>query len=139
MSIPMTCLLDLPLDCALMTEEIFGPLLPVVKVKDVSEAIEVVKQRPTGKPLIAYCYSQNPATADAFIAGTRSGNVAVNSGPQRMLANTDVAFGGVGNSGSGVSLWGTECMQEFTNRKHIIRGKNGFAKSFFSGPPPAAL
>jgi acyl-CoA reductase-like NAD-dependent aldehyde dehydrogenase len=138
MSIPMTCLLEPPLDCELMTQEIFGPLLPILKVKDVAEAIDHVKARPSGKPLIAYCYTNNPEVADAFIAGTQSGNVAVNSGPQRLLANTDVAFGGVGNSGHGVSLWGRECMHEFTNRRHIIRAKNGFAKSFFSGPPPAA-
>jgi len=135
MSIPMTCLLDPPPDCELMTREIFGPLLPIVKVKDVDEAIAHVRRMPTGKPLIAYCYTESAATADAFIAGTSSGNVAVNGGPQRMLANTDVSFGGVGSSGSGVSLWGVECMREFTNRKHVMRAKSGFAKSFFSGPP----
>lgn len=136
MSIPMSGLLDLPEESDFLTSEIFGPFLPIVKVNDVNEAIALVNRIPTGKPLIAYCYSQNEASADAFIAGTSSGNLAINSGPQRLIANVNVGFGGAGASGSGVSMWGREAMREYTNRRHLIRAKKGFAKSFFSGPPP---
>merc|ERR1711957_280317 len=135
MSVPMTFLLEPAVDCELMTEEVFGPLLPIYKVKDVFEAIERMNGIPTGKPLIAYCYSKDPAAVDAFISQTCSGNVAVNSGPQRLQTNTEVTFGGVGNSGTGASFWGKDVMAEFTNRKHVIKAKNGFAKSSFSGPP----
>jgi aldehyde dehydrogenase (NAD+) len=135
-SIPATAILNPKAECSLLTQEIFGPLLPIVTVKDAAAAIAHVNALPCGKPLIAYCYTQDSAVADAFIAGTGSGNVAVNSGPQRLLANTAVGFGGAGQSGSGVSLWGREAMREYTNRRHVIRAKAGFAKSFFSGPPP---
>mmetsp|Transcript_31256 Transcript_31256/g.62118 ORF Transcript_31256/g.62118 Transcript_31256/m.62118 type:complete len:97 (+) Transcript_31256:115-405(+) len=91
----------------------------------------------TGKPLIAYCYSQDEAAIEAFLTRTSSGNVAVNSGPQRMLANYNIGFGGVGCSGTGASMWGRDALREFSNRRCVIRAQGGFAKSFFSGPPPA--
>jgi len=136
MSIPMTFLLEPSWESELMTQEIFGPLLPVYKVNDVTDAIARVNAVPTGKPLIAYCYSMDAAAVNAFIAEISCGNIAVNSGPQRMISNTEVTFGGVGNSGCGAAFWGKEVMNEFSNRKHVIKAKNGFAKSFFSGPPP---
>lgn len=138
LSIPMTCLLEPSPDCDLMKQEIFGPFLPIYKVNDVLDAIERINAVPTGKPLIAYCYSTSADSVDAFIGQTSSGNVAVNSGPQRLLTNTEVTFGGVGNSGSGAAFWGRDVMAEFCNKKHVIKARNGFAKSFFSGPPPAS-
>jgi acyl-CoA reductase-like NAD-dependent aldehyde dehydrogenase len=139
MSIPMTGLLHTPQDSDLLKFEIFGPFLPIVKVKDVDEAIKFVNDVPTGKPLIAYCYSESEACADSFMAGTSSGNLAINSGPQRLIANVNVGFGGVGASGFGVSMWGREAMREYTNRRHVVRARSGFAKSFFSGPPPSNM
>jgi len=137
MSFPMSALLDPPLDSDFLTNEIFGPVLPVLKVTGVEDAIARVQSMPTGKPLIAYCYSSDTAAIDAFIEKTSSGNVAVNSGPQRILSNTRVGFGGIGHSGMGVSMWGCQALREFSNRKHVIRPKQGeFAKSYFSGPPP---
>jgi len=139
MSFPFAALLDLPMDDPFLQAEIFAPVLPVLKVAGIEEAIDRVNSMATGKPLIAYCYSEDATAADTFTATTSSGNVAINSGPQRMLANFSVGFGGVGASGSGASFWGKEAMAEFTNKKHIIRPKQGqFAKSYFSGPPPPA-
>merc|ERR1712232_848979 len=138
MSFPMSALLEPPMDSEFLTQEIFGPVMPVLKVKDVDDAIARVRGMVTGKPLIAYCYSEDSASIDAFIEKTSSGNVAVNSGPQRLLSNTTVGFGGIGNSGIGVGFWGREGLREFSNRKHVIRPttKGQFAKSYFSGPPP---
>jgi len=136
MQVPMTGLLCPTLDKSVLTAEIFGPLLPILKVKDVNDAIGIINRMVTGKPLIAYCYSEDSDAIDAFVSQTSSGNVAVNSGPQRMISNFNAAFGGIGPSGSGASMWGREAMKEFSNRKHVIRARGGFAKSFFSGPPP---
>jgi len=139
MSFPMSALLGPPADSEFLQGEIFGPVMPVVKVKDIDEAISYVQGMPTGKPLIAYCYSADDANINSFIERTSSGNVAVNSGPQRLLSNTNVGFGGIGNSGIGASMWGRDALREFSNRKHVIRPKvaDQFAKSYFSGPPPA--
>jgi len=135
MTLPFTALLAPTPEKSVLTQEIFGPILPIVKVKNVNEAIDVVNGPFMKQPLIAYCYSQDSSNVDAFVSGIPAGNVAVNAGPQRLQLNYNAGFGGVGRSGSGVSFWGREALREFSNRKHVIHAKDGFAKSFFSGPP----
>lgn len=137
MTLPFTALLDAAPDSDVWTTEIFGPVMPIVKVSGANEAIGFINRVVTGKPLIAYCYSQDSNSVDSFLARISAGNIAVNSGPARLMANYHSAFGGVGPSGSGVHMWGKEALREFSNRKHVIRAQGGFAKSFFSGPPPA--
>merc|ERR1719210_2268167 len=132
MTLPMSGLLSPSFDKGVLTDEIFGPLLPIVKVRGVHEAIEIVNRIPTGRALIGYCYSEDTAAVDAFLAGTSTGNVAVNAGPQRFHLNFNAGFGGIGPSGSGVHMRGREALREFTNRKHVCRAKDGFARSFFS-------
>mmetsp|Transcript_55158 Transcript_55158/g.129136 ORF Transcript_55158/g.129136 Transcript_55158/m.129136 type:complete len:469 (-) Transcript_55158:63-1469(-) len=134
MTLPMTAVLEPRRDSALLTKEVFGPLLPVLKVGSVEEATEIVKAMPTGKPLIGYCYSEDEKSVATF-QNIAAGNIAVNAGPMRFHMNFNVGFGGVGSSGTGVALWGKEAFREFSNRKYICRAKNGFAKSYFSGPP----
>lgn len=136
MTLPFTCLLQPPLNSSCMTQEIFGPVLPIIKVESVDEAIATVNAIPTGKPLIAYCYSTSAESIDKFVNETSSGNLAINSGPQRLQMNFNVGFGGIGQSGSGRGFWGKEALREFSNRKTIIKAKDGkFAQSYFSGPP----
>jgi len=136
MTLPVTAILEPPASSPVMQEEIFGPWLPVQKVTGVDDAITRVNANPQGRPLVLYCYSQDPNTIDIFLSKTSSGNVAINAGPQRLLSNYHVGFGGVGESGCGVSLWGKEAFREFSNRKHVVRAKEGFAQSFFGRPPP---
>lgn len=139
MTLPFTALLETPASASVLTSEIFGPILPIVKVSNVQEAVEMVSGHPTGTPLIAYCYSSDAGTVEAFEAGTRSGQLAVNGGPQRLQSNYNVAFGGHGPSGTGVHMWGRRALMEFTHFRHVYKPKGGgFAKSFFSGPPTQA-
>jgi len=135
MTLPFTAVLGPAMDSSCLTSEIFGPLLPVIKVSSVDEAIDIVNRIPTGKPLIAYCYSAKAESVDKFAAGTSSGNLCVNAGPQRLHMNMNIGFGGIGPSGSGRGFWGKEALREFSNRKTVIKAKDGFAQSFFSGPP----
>lgn len=136
MTIPFTALVGEAADSSIMKEEIFGPLLPVLKVRGVDEAISIVNSVPTGKPLIAYCYSETPESVTAFSSMTSSGMLAINSGPFRILCNYNAPIGGIGPSGTGRSFWGREALREFSNRKVVCQAKSGFAKSYFSGPPP---
>eukprot|EP00933_Yihiella_yeosuensis_P031731 TRINITY_DN25324_c0_g1_i1.p1 TRINITY_DN25324_c0_g1~~TRINITY_DN25324_c0_g1_i1.p1 ORF type:complete len:608 (+),score=94.35 TRINITY_DN25324_c0_g1_i1:97-1920(+) len=135
MTIPMTGLVNPSFESLVLTDEIFGPLLPICRVGSVSEAIGIINRKVTAKPLIAYCYTQDSKSSDCFAQRVSAGNIAVNSGPARMLANYNAGFGGVGPSGSGTHFWGLEGLREFTNRKSVIRARGGFAKSYFSGPP----
>jgi len=136
MTLPFTALLQTPASSSVLTSEIFGPILPIIQVESVQDAIDTVNHVPTGTPLISYCYSSDAASAEAFEMGTSSGMLVVNGGPQRLMANYHVAFGGAGPSGTGVHMWGRRALAEFSHSRHICTAKNGFAKSFFSGPPP---
>lgn len=136
MTLPVTAILAPKPGAGVLTSEIFGPLLPVMMTSSIEDAIATVNSTPTGKALIAYCYSEDSSTVDAFLAGISCGGVAVNAGPQRMLANLHVGVGGIGASGTGCSMWGKHALREFSNGKHVIRPRGGFAQSFYFGPPP---
>ena len=59
-----------------METEIFGPILPVLKVQDIDHAIAVVNSRP--KPLALYVFSDDPAVQAKVLARTTSGGVTIN-------------------------------------------------------------
>ncbi|NMN96701.1 aldehyde dehydrogenase family protein [Antrihabitans stalactiti] len=103
-------------DSALMQDEIFGPLLPVVAVDGLDDAIQFVRARP--KPLAIYLFSSSSKTADKVIARTSSGGVVVNHIGLHCMASA-LPFGGVGNSGMGAyhGHWGFET---FSHRKAIV-------------------
>jgi aldehyde dehydrogenase (NAD+) len=93
-----TVLRDVPPDAPVMQEEIFGPILPVLKVRDMDEAIAFVNARP--KPLALYVFTRRQAVEDAVIARTSAGGVTVNAAIWH-LGNPNLPFGGVGESGMG--------------------------------------
>ncbi|OHT06999.1 fatty aldehyde dehydrogenase variant form [Tritrichomonas foetus] len=86
------------LDSQLMTEEIFGPVLPLIKVKDAKEAIQFINQRE--KPLALYVLSDNNKTLDLFVRNTSSGAIMMNDTTFH-VSSPFCPFGGVGNSGMG--------------------------------------
>jgi len=133
--VPLTLLVLPDIDSAVMGKEIFGPILPLIKVATTEEAITFVTKRP--KPLVAYCYSPNAADWEQFAANTSSGNLAVNVGPQRMQSNFNVGFGGVGESGYGHSIWGRAAFDDYSHMKTVFRGKK-FGGSVWGAarPPP---
>ncbi len=93
-----TVVLNPAQNSALMTEEIFGPILPVVTVDDIDHSIELINGR--AKPLAMYVYTENKAFADKLLGSTSAGSVAINDGFM-FMANPNLPFGGVGNSGMG--------------------------------------
>jgi len=93
-----TILTNVSLDTKLMSEEIFGPLLPVIPVDDIAEAISFVRARP--HPLALYVFSENDRVIDRVVGETSAGGVTVN-GTLLHLTNPNLPFGGVGESGMG--------------------------------------
>jgi aldehyde dehydrogenase (NAD+) len=81
-----------------MQEEIFGPLLPILPVKDVGEAIEFVNAGP--KPLALYLFSSDRRVRRAVLARTSSGGAVVNDCAVHFGID-GLPFGGVGASGLG--------------------------------------
>jgi aldehyde dehydrogenase (NAD+) len=98
-----------------MQAEIFGPILPVLPVKNMQEAIDFVNKK--DKPLALYLFSENRAVVQKVLALTTSGGICINDTINH-LAIPDLPFGGVGPSGIGKyhGEWG---FQEFSNRRAV--------------------
>ncbi len=111
-----TILRNVASDSAIMTEEIFGPLLPVLEVKDVDEAIEFVNERE--KPLALYVFTADAKTQEKVLEQTSSGGACVNATIWQ-LANPNLPFGGVGPSGMG-SYHGRDSFEAFSHRKSVV-------------------
>ncbi|MDQ0736727.1 aldehyde dehydrogenase family protein [Arthrobacter agilis] len=107
-----TVLRDVDPDSALMREEIFGPLLPILEVADLAEAIDFIGARP--HPLAAYLFSDRDEDLLAFTERVQAGGLAHNVCTIQ-LAVPGLPFGGVGASGTG-SYHGR---QSFTTFSHL--------------------
>ncbi|RDI98643.1 coniferyl aldehyde dehydrogenase [Dyella solisilvae] len=83
---------------AVMQEEIFGPLLPVLPYDSLDEALAYVNGRP--QPLALYVFEDHGATVDRVLTQTQAGGVTVNDTIYH-IAQHDLPFGGVGPSGIG--------------------------------------
>lgn len=110
-----TVLTGVSLDSAAMTEEIFGPILPVIAVDSLDEATAIVNRG--DKPLALYVFSEDDDEIERVLAATSSGGVTVN-GTLFHVANPHLPFGGVGPSGTGAyhGRWGFET---FTHRRAV--------------------
>ncbi len=108
------------LDCndsmTVMSEEIFGPILPIIEYDVIDDAIEYVNNH--SKPLALYIMSSNKETQQHIIRYTHSGGVCVNDTLIHVGAD-DAPFGGVGESGIG-QYHGREGYATFTNAKTIV-------------------
>ena len=93
-----TVVLDPSVDGALMQEEIFGPILPVVGYRQLTEAIDFVNARP--RPLALYPFTKDPSKLSTVLGRTVSGGVSINSVLLHCIQD-DLPFGGVGPSGMG--------------------------------------
>ncbi|XP_068193392.1 aldehyde dehydrogenase family 3 member B1 [Antennarius striatus] len=114
-----TVVVDVPADDALMQEEIFGPILPILTVGSVEEAIEFVKGRE--KPLAVYVFSNSSAVVNQVLENTTSGGFCSNDGIVHITLPT-LPFGGVGASGFG-SYHGRWGFETFSHRRAcMLRG-----------------
>jgi coniferyl-aldehyde dehydrogenase len=87
-----------PSDSLLMTEEIFGPILPVLAYDTIEGAIAHINAQP--RPLALYWFGTDTASRDKVLAQTVSGGVTVNDTLMH-IAHEHLPFGGVGESGWG--------------------------------------
>jgi coniferyl-aldehyde dehydrogenase len=129
-----TIVLDAPADGVLMTEEIFGPVLPVVGYRDLDQAIAYVQERE--RPLALYCFTDDHRTQARVLDGAMSGGVTLN-GTLLHIAQESLPFGGIGPSGMG-AYHGQEGFRRFSHARavHRIGPINAFEKM---GPPWGVL
>ncbi|MFG2598893.1 aldehyde dehydrogenase family protein [Streptomyces sp. NPDC048462] len=111
-----TVLADVAPDAPVMREEIFGPVLPVVTVDGLDEAIAFINDR--DKPLALYAFTESDAVRERLVAETSSGAVGIGL-PLAHLTVSDLPFGGVGESGMG-SYHGRYSLETFSHRKAVL-------------------
>ena len=110
-----TLLTDVTPDMAIMQEEIFGPIVPLLTYESLDEVIHHIEARP--KPLALYVYSRNPQTVDQVLQRTSSGGVTVNGFFSHYLEN-QLPFGGVNESGTG-SYHGVFGFRAFSHERAV--------------------
>lgn len=104
------------LDSALMQEEIFGPLLPVISFTHWQEAIAFIRQKP--KPLAMYVFTHDKKKLNAILTQTSAGGVTVNDTIMH-FTNNALPFGGAGYSGIG-SYHGETGFKAFSHLKSVM-------------------
>ena len=126
-----TVLIDVDPTSAVMREEIFGPLLPILKVADMDAAVAFVNTRP--KPLALYVFSGSRSGAEALVARTTAGGGCINDTVLH-FAHTGLPTGGVNTSGFG-KAHGVHGFKAFSNARGILRQRTWFSAIQFMYPP----
>lgn len=126
-----TVIVDPDPDEPLMSNEIFGPILPVISVQSLDDAIRFVNSRP--KPLSVYLFTKTRAVRERVIKEVPAGGMLVNH-LAFQVSTAKLPFGGVGPSGMGAyhGRWGFE---EFSHRKSVLTKPTRPDLSSFIYPP----
>ncbi|MDE3722842.1 aldehyde dehydrogenase family protein [Nocardiopsis sp. N85] len=111
-----TILGDVTADTPVMAEEIFGPILPVLRVPDLDAAIAFVNER--DKPLALYAFTESDTTKRRLTTETSSGGLGFGL-PIAHLAVPDLPFGGVGESGMG-AYHSSASIDTFSHVKSVL-------------------
>ena len=111
-----TVMVDVTLDDAVMQEEIFGPILPILTYETLDEVKEIVSHHPT--PLALYLFTKDPAMKERIPKEIQFGGGCINDTIIH-LATTYMGFGGVGESGMG-SYHGKYGFETFSHSKSIV-------------------
>lgn len=111
-----TIMNNVSFDDAVMQEEIFGPILPVIEYENIDDMIAIVKERP--KPLSCYVFTSDKKVRNKILHELSFGGGAVNDALMH-ITNSKLPFGGVGNSGIG-SYHGESGFKAFSHYKSIL-------------------
>jgi len=112
-----TVLTGVARDSDVMQEEIFGPVLPVVRAENLDEAIRFI--RSGDKPLAAYIFTKDPTAESRFLELVSSGSACVND-TMMFMAVDELPFGGVGPSGMG-AYSGEHGFRTFSHMKAVMK------------------
>jgi aldehyde dehydrogenase (NAD+) len=104
-------------DTAVMEEEIFGPLLPVLRYERLDEVIEHIQAG--SKPLAMYIFSHDKGNVEELLSRTSSGGTCVNTTVVH-FSHSELPFGGVGESGVG-NYHGEYGFKTFSHERSVLR------------------
>ena len=121
-----TLLGDISDSSAIMEQEIFGPLLPIISYSDIDKAIAFINSKP--KPLALYIFSLDKKLTDKVLRETSAGDSCVNATIIH-AAHQNLPFGGVNNSGLGKSggVWG---FKAFSHQRSVVVDRLGLSSIF---------
>lgn len=120
LKIEPTIMTNVTLDDAIMKEEIFAPILPIIKVKNIDESIEIIRKQEV--PLAFYIFSNDKKLIKSLLYKMEFGGGCVNDVVMH-LASSYLSFGGFKHSGMG-SYHGKTGFQTFSHYKSILDKKN---------------
>ncbi|XP_064309097.1 aldehyde dehydrogenase family 3 member B1-like [Phalacrocorax carbo] len=127
-----TVLVDLQPSDPIMQEEIFGPILPIVIVANVDEAIDFINSRE--RPLVVYAFSSDDKVVNQVLERTSSGGFCGNDTLMHVML-TSLPFGGIGSSGLGM-YHGRFTFDAFTHHRGCLhRGMGREALNALRYPP----
>ena len=112
-----TVLTGVDADSEIMREEIFGPLLPVIEVDSLEQAIAFVRQRE--KPLAAYLFTRSRVSERQFVESISTGSLCIND-VLMFMSVPELPFGGVGMSGMG-QYHGKAGFDRFSHLKAVMK------------------
>lgn len=112
-----TVLTDVTMDDPVMADEIFGPVLPVIKIDSFDEALTLIAKRPN--PLAAYLFTRDGDEERKFVERVSFGGGCINNTLVHM-ADPDLPFGGIGPSGLN-AYHGKASFEVFSHRKSVLR------------------
>ncbi|MGG3801710.1 aldehyde dehydrogenase [Metabacillus fastidiosus] len=130
LSIEPTILEHISWQDAVMQDELFAPILPLLKYSQLPEAIEAIRKIP--KPLATYLFSEDNQTVDYFLAELHFGGGCIND-TMTHVGNVHLPFGGIGHSGLNV-YHGKASFESFTHPKSILKRSSKLASNL-SFPP----
>jgi len=112
-----TVLIDVKPEFAIMEEEIFGPILPILTYSTLNEALDLIRSKP--KPLALYIFSKNQQNIDRVLNGASSGGACINDTVVH-FSQINLPFGGVNDSGIGRTN-GFFGFKTFSNEKAVAK------------------
>lgn len=110
--VPPTIVTDLPGDHQLVTDEQFGPILAVIRGRDLGDLVEIANDTPYG--LTAGLFTRSARDIDRVTSRLRAGNIYVNRGTTGSVVGRQ-PFGGFGHSGVGSKAGGPDYLHQFVN------------------------
>ncbi|MFA6830003.1 MAG: aldehyde dehydrogenase family protein [Bacilli bacterium] len=107
---------NITLDSPIMKEEIFGPIMPLITIKDVDEVYPIIEANPN--PLAAYIFTSNMKAAETLVDNIKCGDACINDTVMHLTSDT-LPFGGIKTSGLG-SYHGYESFKVFSHYKSVL-------------------
>jgi aldehyde dehydrogenase (NAD+) len=114
-----TLIEDISPNSDLLSQEIFGPILPIISFENIDKLVQELRRKP--KPLALYVFSQSRKTQQKVISNISSGGVCINDTIMHIVPH-GLPFGGVGNSGIG-SYHSKKSFDTFSHQKSVLDRK----------------